>query len=378
MASSAAEAYFNRQSPEEREKIRASWGGADLKEEWYKNAVAAGAVPGEGGAPAQTQLEQNLTVGQRTGDEIRDPAYSSAQWGAWEAKERGRQGQQGNAYNTPNKYNPDGKGGCPPNLPFTSKPGPDGNVECAAKPDDCPDGSGLHGSSCKDNDWLNENLGGDRPSSAQMGASWVKNGVNPFAGAGGGSASGGPSSGGSGYTPGPPPPPTTFGSQLSYTGNPLTDMLLYQFNTGSQLSDPSRMNVFAMGEDRQEGGTGAAADRGKRTGQLLKGGGLWWQGEQEQGADAFGGFRADTTNANAANPLSMPNTPAPAKPAQVAPAATPTTPAPAPAPQATNPSFAQTPATGMSGMLGNSFKPRQSWRNRAGGAGENPLEAQAF
>jgi hypothetical protein len=370
MASSKAQAFFNRQSPAQQAEIRASWNGADLMDEWYSNAAAAGSVPGEGTTPDRSLLEQNLTQGQTTGDEIRDPAYSKDQWGAWEKEERDRQGQAGNAYNTANKYNPDGKSGCPPNLAFTSRPGPDGKVECSAKPGDCPDGSGLHGSSCKDNDWLNQTLGGDRPSSSSMGASWVKDGANPFAGSGGGPGSGGGGGQGGGPPP-PPPPPTTFGSQLSYTGNPLTDMLLYQFNSGSQLSDPSKMNTFALGEDRQEGGTGADADAGARTGQLLQGGGLWWQGPQEKGQDAFGGFRADTANA------------APAGAA----AAAPTAPAPAPRPAPTVaqspgavqalPNVSQPPPTDMSDMLGDSFKPRRSWRNKADGA-DSPFEAQAF
>jgi hypothetical protein len=151
-------------------------------------------------------------------------------------------------------------------------------------------------------------------------------------------------------------------------------MLLHQFNTGSQLSDPSKMNTFALGEDRQEGGTGANADAGARTGQLLKGGGLWWQGGKEAGQDAFGGFRADQANANAANPLSMANTPA--APAAAKPAAP-----PAAAPSATTPqqpSFAPSQPTGMSGMLGSSFKPRESWRGKASGGADNPLAVQAF
>jgi len=41
---SAAENYFNSFSPAEQERIRASWGGADLMGDWYNNAVAAGAV----------------------------------------------------------------------------------------------------------------------------------------------------------------------------------------------------------------------------------------------------------------------------------------------------------------------------------------------
>jgi hypothetical protein len=42
MASKAAQSFFNKQSPEEQQRIRASWGGADLMDEWYQNAAAAG------------------------------------------------------------------------------------------------------------------------------------------------------------------------------------------------------------------------------------------------------------------------------------------------------------------------------------------------
>ena len=42
MASPAAQALFNQQTPAEQERIRASWGGADLMDEWYQNASAAG------------------------------------------------------------------------------------------------------------------------------------------------------------------------------------------------------------------------------------------------------------------------------------------------------------------------------------------------
>jgi len=48
MASQAAQAYFNTFSPEDQAKIRESWGGADLLDEWYKNAAAAGAVQEQG------------------------------------------------------------------------------------------------------------------------------------------------------------------------------------------------------------------------------------------------------------------------------------------------------------------------------------------
>lgn len=319
-------------------------GGPDQwAQDWYQNAVNAGSIQGErtkGELTATDETTGETPQGYKnTGtsafaDMIRKKAkdegwsedferFSDAQIDAWQ------------------KYYDPSVGR------FKSEHGGEGYFE---KPSECPEGTTLHGSKCVSWDALPWELGGNL-------------------GAGGGGSAGQGGGGGSPYTQAP----STFGSQLSYTGNPLTDMLLYQFNTGAQLSDPSKMNTFAMGEDRQEGGTGAAADQGKRTGQLLQGGGLWWQGEQqEKGADAFGGFRADTANSNAANPLSMANKPAAA--AEAAP-----TPQAIASPPPSQPSFAQTPATGMSGMLGNSFKPKESWRNKAaGGAAKNPLEVQAF
>lgn len=161
----------------------------------------AGAGPRGTAQPLNTQLGNGNTIeqqfaAQRANVDYRDPSYSQAQWGAWEEEERKRVESGQSANQTPNKYNPDGKG-CPPDKPFTSRPGPDGGVECAAKPDDCPDGSGLHGSKCVGNDWLNANLGGDRPSEAEMGASWSKGGGGGGGAAGGGAAAGAAGGGGS-------------------------------------------------------------------------------------------------------------------------------------------------------------------------------------
>lgn len=125
-------------------------------------------------------LEQAFAT-QRTGGNAAQPSnqwrdtdqYSQAQWGAWEEEERQRAEQGGSAQTTPNKYNPDGKG-CPPNMPFTSRPGPDGKVECAYKPDDCPDGSHVVGTPGR----------------------CVPNGSDGAGGAGGGGVGGGGAAGG--------------------------------------------------------------------------------------------------------------------------------------------------------------------------------------
>jgi hypothetical protein len=75
--------------------------------------------------------------------------------------------------------------------------------------------------------------------------------------------------------PAAPAQPTTFGSQLSFTGNPTVDMLIQQFNTRTNLQGTQR-NIFGLGEDRRPGGEGASADDAETKGQLLAGGGLWW------------------------------------------------------------------------------------------------------
>jgi hypothetical protein len=220
-----------------------SWGGADLTDEWFKNAQAAGSAPATGAAaaPARSVLEQNLTAGQEGGDKYRDPNYSAAQWGAWEAEERAKAGSA-NANNTANKYNPTGTG-CPPDKAFTSAPGPDGKTECAAKPGDCPDGSGLHGSKCVGNDWLNENLGGDRPSEEQMGASFARTGGGGSGGQSGGAAGAGAAGAAAGAKP------AYFGQD-----DPLQRMLTNQMASG--------------------GGTFA----GSQTGGQFQGGGVFSQG----------------------------------------------------------------------------------------------------
>lgn len=45
MASSEAQAFFNKQSAADQQAIRASWGGKDMMDQWYRAAKAAGSVP---------------------------------------------------------------------------------------------------------------------------------------------------------------------------------------------------------------------------------------------------------------------------------------------------------------------------------------------
>jgi hypothetical protein len=67
MASSAAQAYFNSQSPADQQAIRDSWGGADLMDEWYNNAVSAGAAgPQSQADPAANTGGQHVEGGGTT------------------------------------------------------------------------------------------------------------------------------------------------------------------------------------------------------------------------------------------------------------------------------------------------------------------------
>ena len=148
---------------------------------------------------------------------------------------------------------------------------------------------------------------------------------------GGGGPGGGP--GGGGRQPAPAAP-TTFGSQISYTGNPTVDMLIHQFNTRTNIQGTER-NIFGLGEDRRPGGEGANADDSETLGQLLSGGGMWWGQEGfNRGFDASverqqpqsrprrrprGGGGAPTPQEIAAPPPAAapaPAAPAPATPTQ--------------------------------------------------------------
>lgn len=122
---------------------------------------------------------------------------------------------------------------------------------------------------------------------------------NPQAQGGEGGGQGGPGGG-----PVAPPKPTTFGNQLSMTGNPMQDMLIQQFNTGQNATYQQGNNLFGLGEDRAVGGAGANADmkngKQEQKAQSLSGGGLWWgQGDFNNGMDAS---QKNSEEANAVSP----------------------------------------------------------------------------
>lgn len=143
--------------------------------------TSAPAAPQPGApAPLTTQLGssgqtiEDKFAAQRAGgtDKYRDPAYSQAQWGAWEEEERNRV-RAGTSANQ--------QGNCPPDKPFTSRPGPSGETSCTEKPDDCPPGTTMHGSGCVRRE--------DLPA-------WAGGGGGGGGAGGGGDAGPGPSGGG--------------------------------------------------------------------------------------------------------------------------------------------------------------------------------------
>ena len=116
---------------------------------------------GSGGPPAppnasQQQFNQNLQQFNQNSDWKDNQNYSPDQWAAWQQQEQQLRAQGKGAQN------------CPPNLPFTGRGG-----QCAAKPDDCPDGMHIEGN--------------DQQGTARC----VQNGAPPGAGGGQGGASGG-------------------------------------------------------------------------------------------------------------------------------------------------------------------------------------------
>ncbi len=70
--------------------------------------------------------------------------------------------------------------------------------------------------------------------------------------------------------------------EIAYTGNPMVDMLIYQFNNRRSLATGQQgySNLFGMDEGRNPvAGTdsyGAPLGQPAITGKLLNGGGLWW------------------------------------------------------------------------------------------------------
>jgi hypothetical protein len=251
MPSSGAQKWFNRQSKEEQERILASAPSIDA---WFDNVVKAGGANPDG-TPRQGMkgAKSREMEGEGHSGWSQQGGYGAIPSDTTGMRDWARKHGMSEDYDrfdeaTLNLWAKQRDPNCPPKFPYQSYNG----TGCAEKPIDsglnAPEGPGPRG-------------GGGR--------------------------------GGRGRRPGPPPPPpkpVTFGKQLSYTGNPMQDMLIQQFNMRVNPMDPSQANIFGMGMDRAIGGEGAAADKPQMA-QTLAGGGLW-RGANE----TFGGFRADQSN----------------------------------------------------------------------------------
>jgi hypothetical protein len=141
MASAAAQAFFDKQSPKDRMAIIDSWGGADLTDEWFKNAQAAGSAPAAGaaapaaptsGAPSEAGI-RSAAVGQNE-DFARFQSADLERWGPY------YDAAASQAAGKPQ---------------YRSSRGAPGSFD---KPTECPDGQSPAGpdetSPCKGNDQL--------------------------------------------------------------------------------------------------------------------------------------------------------------------------------------------------------------------------------
>lgn len=109
--------------------------------------------------------------------------------------------------------------------------------------------------------------------------------------------------------------PTTEGTagEISYTGNPLTDMLIAQFNSQRNLADPTKSNLFGWlagrnPQDPTKPPTATTAPFQDVTGRLLSGGGLWWAPSTEWKNVTSTG---ESDRAPAAPPAAAPAAPTP-------------------------------------------------------------------
>lgn len=228
--SPAAQSFLNSMPPAEQQRIRASWGGQDLGDQWYQNAINAGAVPGttpQQQAPSAAQQadpyavpkteEEKIALAQRFHD-YDNSDISVAQWKKWidEGKYKGK--KQWSSDKVDESGNPI-----------------QGPVD---HPDACPPGQQAYGQ----NQCVKE---GSKP------------GTVGYGGPGGGQA--------------PKPAAGGMQDQIQYTGNPLEDQLIQMFNM--------RAGAFGTGNPLLASAT-SRAGKADIKGKLLSGGGLWWGGDQ--------------------------------------------------------------------------------------------------
>jgi len=253
MATSAAQKYFDSFSPAQKTQIRASWGGQDRLQEWFDNGVRAGAVNADGTTPENPVGATEGHTDQSTADVTGMRAW---------AREHGMS-EDFDRFDEPTlqRWASLRDEACPPKFPYRQDQGhsqgmPQGWYNAATCVEKPIDGGGVIQD--EKGDW--------------------KAYTDPTTGKAGSQV-------GTKGDGGAPAEPVTHGELLSYTGDPMQDMLIYQFNTKATL-DGQRKNLFGLGEDRAVGGEGENEDLQNVVGQTLAGGGLWWSGDES----AFGGY----------------------------------------------------------------------------------------
>jgi len=261
---SPAENYLASFPPDEQQKIRDSWGGQDRLQEWFDNAYRANAVDAQGNSTVGTGV-----TSPGSGHSLQSTADVTGMRAA--AREAGMSEdfdrfdeetlQRWEQFRDPK---------CPPKFPYrqdkqhaTQNRFSYQENACVEKPIDT--GGVIQDQS---GNWIQNPEG-------QPG----QQGANPS----------------SKMAKAPPPPkPTTFGGagDITYTGNPLVDNLIYQFNTQRQLGDTGQnnLNIFGMRNERTADPSNVNNDPQNIKGQLLKGGGMWWT-DANQAKDVFQGWR---------------------------------------------------------------------------------------
>ena len=216
---------------------------------------------------AQPQQQQDW-YGQFAGNsDWKDTNVSDPQWEAWHQQ----QNAQGGA-----------KAGCPPNLPFTSRPGPDGQTGCAAKPDDCPEGQHVVGS---DTNGTAHCVGGAA-------------GGDAFGGGGGAGGAGG-GGGGNGGMPAFNAPKFTAPSYQDAMNDPGYQFALKQGNDALTHSQAAQGMLRTGGSlsDLLNYNQGMAAQQyGNVYNRAANTFGLNYQGAKDEFAPQFAGWQTNQAN----------------------------------------------------------------------------------
>lgn len=188
--------------------------------------------------------------------------YDPGQWEAWHQEQNAKGGAQK---------------GCPPNLPFTGR-----NGQCAAKPDDCPDGMHVVGTpgTC-----VPDGQGGGAGGQGGPGGQVAGGGWNAWNGGGAGQLGGAPQFN---YTPFQAP---DYGATMNDPG--------YQFRL-KQGADLLQHSQAAQGMARtggslaglmQYGQDAASTEYGNAFNRALQGWGANYQGQKDQFAPQYGAWQ---------------------------------------------------------------------------------------